>query len=41
MGFQETHALEDARNRTALASDVQDAPFQEPAADGYRLGGFT
>ncbi|WP_248738637.1 alpha/beta fold hydrolase [Pseudomonas sp. MWU12-2029] len=41
MGFQETHALENARDRVALTSDVQDEPFREPAADGYPLGGFT
>lgn len=41
MGFQETHALENARDSVALTSDVQDEPFREPAADGYPLGGFT
>jgi len=41
MGFQETHALENAQNRVALTSDVQDEPFHEPAADGYPLGGYS
>jgi len=41
MSLQDTPALEDIQPGSSASADWQDAPFQETAADGYLLGGFT
>ncbi|MFJ2714628.1 alpha/beta fold hydrolase [Pseudomonas sp. NPDC087346] len=41
MSFQDTPALEGIQLKPSTASATQDEPFQELAADGFALGGFT